>query len=68
MTTRKPTPTPNVPAVPRAARMALPMKAPRNRDTAAISLWSRERTFLCILSKLGSVISSTQTVVNTTTR
>lgn len=62
----KPTPTPRVPAVPSWARRARPTKAPRNNDTAAMRRWSRVITRSRNRNNLGSDISSTHTVVNTT--
>ena len=65
--TRKPTPTPIVPAVPIWPSIERPTKAPRNKATAAISLWSRVMTRWRNLKRRGSDMSSTHTVVNTTT-
>ena len=66
ISTLNPVPTPKAPAVPSFPRIARPANAPMNNATAAISRWSLVMTRLLNLKRLGSVTSSTQTVVNTT--
>jgi hypothetical protein len=65
-TTLNPVPTPNAPAVPSLASTARLVNAPKKSVIAAMRRWSLDITRLRICNKLGSVTSSTQTVVNTT--